>query len=469
MAAVVLAGCAGAPDRTPAGLATPARFETLPPGHPSLTRWWTRFGAPDLTRLVEAAGRGNFDILAAAARLEQADAQARIVGAALLPALTASAAGSYAQSSGTTGSGVRPASRSGFVNGVLAASFELDLWGRNRDALRAALQVAEAAGYEEQVVRLSVQAAVVNAWLQLAAAQDRAALAEGNLANALRVLAVINARVAAGTGSALDRAQQESLVANLRATIPAFRQTAATARTALALLIGEPVNRLRPGRASLRTLRTPAAAPGLPSALLLRRPDIRRAEALLAAADADVAAARKALLPTIRLTADGGYASAALHTLIRPESLIWSLAAGLVQPIFDGGRLQAAAALSEAQRRELLELYRRAIVAGFVDVENALIAVRESTARLAARLVAVAKAREAFGLAERQLTEGTIDLQTLLNTQATLFQAEDGLIMDRLARLQAAVSLAQALGGDVLAGADPGGGNVSGGDVIARP
>jgi NodT family efflux transporter outer membrane factor (OMF) lipoprotein len=451
VAACLLAACGGLPESTASGLATPERFEAAPPGHPLLARWWTRFGSAELSRLVDDAERGNFDIAAATARLEQADAQARIVGATLLPVLTASASGAYGQSSGTTGSEVRPPSRSGLVNGLLAASFELDVWGRNRDTLRTALLTADAAGYERHVVRLSVQAAVVNAWLQLGAARDRAALAEGNLTNAQRVLAVINERVAAGTGSVLDRAQQESLVANLRATIPTLRQTAATSRTALALLTGRPVNGLRRGGASLRRLRTPATAPGLPSELLLRRPDIRRAEAALAAADADVSAARKALLPTIRLTADSGYASAALHNLIRPESLIWSLAAGTVQPIFDGGRLKAATELSEAQRRELLELYRRAIVAGLVDVENALIAVRESTARLAARTVAVAKAREAFGLAERQLREGTIDLQTLLTTQATLFQVEDGFIVDRLSRLQAAVSLAQALGGDVIA------------------
>jgi outer membrane protein, multidrug efflux system len=451
LTSLVLVACAREPEKLVLGVEIPARFEAARPGHPSLARWWRRLGSSDINRLVEDAEIGNFDIAAAAARLEQADAQARISGAALLPTLSASGSGSYSQSSGTTGTRVGPASRSGFASGVLSASFELDIWGRNRDILRAALLTAEAADYERHVVQLSVQAGVVNAWLQLGAANDRMILAERNLANAQRVLTIINERVLAGTGSALDRAQQESLVANLRATVPSLRQTAAQSRTALALLAGRAVNGFRTGQASLRKLKVFAEAPGLPSALLLHRPDIRRAEAALAAAAADLSAARKAMLPTIRLTADGGYASAALNTLIRPESLIWSLATGVVQPIFDGGRLGAAADLSEAQRRELLELYRKAIVSGFVDVENALVAVRESGTRLAARSVAVAKAQEAFGLAERQLREGTIDLQTLLNTQATLFLAEDGLILDRLSRFQASVSLALALGGDVMA------------------
>lgn len=452
---MALAACASKSDQSESGLTAPARFEAASPGHPSLNRWWMRFGSPALTQVVDSANIGNFDIAAASARLQQADAQARIAGVALAPALSLSSGGSTSQSSGTTGTGVRPASRSGFIDGVLAASFEIDVWGRNRDLLQAALLSAEAAVYEKQVVRLSVQAATVNSWLQMAAANDRLSLADRNLRNAERVLAVINQRVSVGTSSALDRTQQESLVANLKAQVPSLRQIAATSRTAMALLVGRPVNSFTPVQGSLTLLRTPVIASGLPSELLLRRPDIRRAEAALSGADADVSAARKAMLPTIRLTAETGLASAALNKLVRPESVIWSLATGLAQPIFDGGGLKAAVELSEARRRELLEQYRRSIVSGFIDVENALIAVRESSARLSARSVAVAKAREAFGLAERQLREGTIDLQTLLNTQATLFQVEDSFAVDRLLRLQASVSLAVALGGDVMSVSAP--------------
>lgn len=170
-----------------------------------------------------------------------------------------------------------------------------------------------------------------------------------------------------------------------------------------------------------------------------------------------MSAARKAMLPTISLTAAGGYQSAALVNLVRPESLVWSLGAGLVQTVFDAGRLQALGDAAAAERTELLEGYRRAIVASLVDTANALTAVRESAAREAAQRAVVAKAREAFGIAEQRLKEGAIDLQTLLNTQAALFQAEDNLVQDRLARLQAAVSLIIALGGDVscAGGAEP--------------
>ena len=164
--------------------------------------------------------------------------------------------------------------------------------------------------------------------------------------------------------------------------------------------------------------------------------------------DANVDAARKAFLPTITLTGNVGYQSALLSTLLRPESLIWSVAAGVTQPIFEGGKLRAQLKLSEAQRQQLLETYRKAILSALTDTENALIAVQEDRRREAAQRLAVEASQRAFDLSEQRLREGTIDLTTLLTTQNTLFQAQDSLIQIRLARLQAVVSLFQAIGGD---------------------
>lgn len=443
-----LAGCADAPGDRP-GLALAARFDGAS-ARPAtnLTRWWTHFGVRPLTQLVDRADADNFDIAAAAARIEQADAQARIVGATLLPALTAGLDGSRSQRSGTTGGRVVSPSIGNAFSGVLAASYQLDLWGRNRDLLRAAENQGLAARFAFDTVRLSTQVAVVNAWFQLGAARDRLAIAEDNLRSAERILQVIRERVAAGTASALDRAQQEGLAAQQRAAIPPLRQNAETARLSLALLIGRVPEGFTLPPATLRGVTVPRVQPGLPASLLLRRPDLRLAEAQLAEADANVEAARKALLPAIQLTGQAGLQSAALNLILRPESAIWSLAAGLTQPIFDGGRLRAQISLSEAQRQELLETYRRAIVSALVDVETALVALRETAARETAQAVALSKAREAFGFAEQRFREGTIDLQTLLNTQATLFNAQDSQVQTRLARLQAAASLFQALGGD---------------------
>jgi outer membrane protein, multidrug efflux system len=445
----ILAGCAAEAPREGHRIVLAERFDGASrPIRSDLSRWWARFGSKALNNLVQQAERGNLDLAAAVARIEQADAQARVAGAALLPVLTASADGARSQQSGTTSGRISQPNIRNSVSGVLAASYELDIWGRNRDHLLAAEAQREASVYALEVVRLTTLAGTVNAYLQLAAAQDRLAIASENLRSAERVLQVIRERLAAGTAASLDRAQQEGLVATQRAAIPPLRQSAELARTTLALLLGRPPEGFRLAGTSLRLLRTPAIAAGLPAALLLNRPDIRNAERLLAGADANLDAARKALLPSIQLTGQGGLQSAALHTLLRPESAIWSLAAGLTQPIFDGGRLQGQVDLAAGQRRELLETYRKTIVSALIDVENALVAVRESAARASAQAVVVAKAREAFGFSEQRFREGTIDLQTLLNTQTTLFQAQDTLVQAQLARLQAGVSLAQALGGD---------------------
>lgn len=448
----LLAGCQHEPGPGH-GVALASRFDgaaARPAG--ATTRWWARFGSPALTQLVDRADADNFDIAAAAARIEQADANARIAGSSLLPALTASLDGSRSQRSGTAGGRLQPASVSNSFSGALAASYQLDLWGRNRDLLTAAQFQSGGARFAFDTVRLSTQVAVVNAWLQGAATRDRLAIAEDNLRSAERILGVIRERLGAGTASALDRAQQEGLAAQQRAAIPPLRQAVETSRLTLALLLGRPPEGFAVAPASLRGLKAPLVQPGLPASLLLRRPDVRLAEVQLAEAEANLDAARKALLPAIQLTGQAGLQSAALNLILKPESAIWSLAAGLTQPIFDGGRLKAQVQFSEAQRQELLEAYRKAIVSSLVDVETALVTARETANREAAQGVAVAKAREAFGFAEQRFREGTIDLQTLLNTQSTLFQAQDTLVQARLARLQASVSLFQALGGDFVHG-----------------
>lgn len=438
------------PERTLPAI--PAKFDASSEPRSSLVNWWKAFGSSELSRLMEQAAKNNLDVLAAVARVGRAEALSRAAGAQLFPLVAASAGGGRSQSSGTTGRSINRPTHSNSVSGVLSASFELDIWGRNRDQLRAALSDEAASRHDREAILLSTQGAVVNAWLQNGAANDRLAIARRNLANAERIRTAVKQRVELGAATALELAQQDSLVASQRAAIPPLRQSAETARHVLSLLIGQAPQSARIGTASLGKLRTPTFRPGLPSALLVQRPDIRRAEAQLSAAEADVSVARKALLPTISLTASTGFQSAALVNLLRPESLVWSVGAGLVQTVFDGGRLKALGDAAAADRKELLELYRKAILTSMFDVANALIAIRESAARETAQRAASAKAREAFGLAEQRLKEGAIDLQALLTTQNTLFQAEDNLVQDRLARMQAAVSLIIALGGDVSCG-----------------
>jgi outer membrane protein, multidrug efflux system len=194
-------------------------------------------------------------------------------------------------------------------------------------------------------------------------------------------------------------------------------------------------------------LRIPPVTPGLPSDLIAQRPDIREAEAQLASANANVYSARAAFFPSIQLTGEGGYQSAVLKTLLRPESAFYNIAAGLTQPIFDGLRLQGQLDLDIGRRDELLQLYRRAIVNGFADVERALIAVQQSSKLVRLQGDVVNSTRRAFEITETRLREGTVDLTTVLINQQALFNAQDALANAQLSRLAAVVSLFQALGG----------------------
>ena len=201
----------------------------------------------------------------------------------------------------------------------------------------------------------------------------------------------------------------------------------------------------------MRGIAIPRVTPGLPSELLAQRPDIRQAEAQLAAANANVYNARAQLLPSITLTGEGGYQSAVLKTLLRPESAFYTATAGLTQPIFEGGKLLGNLDLQKGMQDQLLQNYRKAVISAFADVDKALIAVRANGDRASVCSATWStSSRRAFNLSDQQLHAGTVNLVTLLQVEQTLFQAEDALAQARLARLQAIVSLYQALGGGWL-------------------
>ena len=256
---------------------------------------------------------------------------ARITGAALLPTVDFNGNAAHSQQSKTTGSSsVINVSRSGAsvaiinnnLKATLDASYEIDFWGKNRSALRADEQMAVASRYDREVVGLTTVVATANAYFQVLAAQDRLRVARENLASATRVLNLIQQRLQAGTASALDTAQQESLVNTQRAAIPPLEQTLRQNRVALAVLMARSPESVKIRGGSLRSIAYPRVTPGLPSELLTQRPDIREAEANLAAANANVENARAQFLPSITLTGEGGYQSAFLKLLLRPESAI---------------------------------------------------------------------------------------------------------------------------------------------------
>jgi outer membrane protein TolC len=190
--------------------------------------------------------------------------------------------------------------------------------------------------------------------------------------------------------------------------------------------------------------------PGLPSALLFQRPDIRVAEANLASADASVESARAAFFPSISLTGQGGYESNVLKLLFTPQTAFYNIAANIAQPLLDGFRLEGQLELAKGVQFELVKTYCQTILGAFSDVEIALIAIADNAERERLQQIVVNTSRQAFNLAETRLREGTVDLVTVLQTQQTLFTAEDVLVQVRLLRLQAVLSLFQALGGSWL-------------------
>ena len=445
------AGCVLTQDIPDPALDIPGGYKAarlIDPDAPPTLDWWRGFSSPELTDLMEEAQRVNLDIAAAVARFKQADAQARVAGAALLPTLSTGGQQVYSRTSGSSASGLSIGGRE-VVNysSSLSASYQLDFWGQYRDAAQAAEETSIANRFDRDVVALTTLTSVANAYFQVLASQDRIRTAERNIASATRILEAIKQRFKAGTGTDLDVAQQESVVANQRAAVPPLRQTLDQNINALALLVSRPPESLRIAGGSMNQISTPRVTPGLPSELLTQRPDIRRQEAQLASATANVGSARAQFFPSIQLTGQGGYQSSSLVSLFQPHAAFFSVVGGLTQPIFDGGAILGNFELAKAKQDELLQTYRKAVVSAFTDVDNALMSIKQTTEKLRLQREVVASSRRAFQLSEQQLRAGTADIVTVLNTQLTLFQAEDVLWQAQLARLLAFVSLYQALGG----------------------
>jgi NodT family efflux transporter outer membrane factor (OMF) lipoprotein len=287
---------------------------------------------------------------------------------------------------------------------------------------------------------------VATAYFDLLSLRDRLALARANVATAERVLAVVESRVRNGAATPLDLVRQRAATVSQRATIPPLELQERQTLSALAILIGRTPTSFDVSGKSVAPLAIPEIAPGLPASLLVRRPDVAAAEAQLLGANADLAVARAALLPSITLSGSVGLASGALFAFGNPASIV-SLAAALAQPIFDGGRRGAEVDGAEARERELVETYRRAILAAFADVENALVATSRNAQQEALQAEYRGEAKESLRLAEVRYRAGADDLLVVLDAQRTLFQAEDQLAQSRRSRLQSAVSTYRALGG----------------------
>lgn len=452
-AAACVGGCVldwDAPDATvPVPPAFRAAAPQSAPPIPSGSSWAAEFGSAELTHIVEQALAQNLDIAAAVARIEQADAQARIASSALWPNVTMNNIAERVQIPGTLTPNAKPSSPTqvSFFQLGLTAGYEIDFWGKNHDASDAARTLADASRFNSDVIAIATVATVVNSYLLILATQDRLRIAHKNIKIAETVLGAIKARLDVGAATAIDYAQQESILAGLRTQIPPLEETLRQTKNILAVLLALPPESTDFKGGSLIHLRFPELKPGLPSELLLRRPDIAAAEANLVSQQFSVLQARAAFFPSIQLTGAYGIQSVALKTLFRPEAIFWQVAAGLTQPLFDGYNLQGQFMLQKGRYAELVQVYKKQILTAFSDTENALIAIDETSKQVKLQSDAVAAARRAYEAEHARLTEGVIDIAALSITESTLFQNEDLLAIIRLVHFQAAASFFQAVGG----------------------
>lgn len=448
---LILAACSTNTEPPQSGLLAPETWQGHAPFAQPLPEldWWQQFSSAPLNQLIAQAQRNSFDLAAAAARVRQAQASAVIAGAPLLPEVKFGLDGSRQHLLHGNGFDQLDASNSERTSTSfstrLSASYEIDFWGGKAAARDSALFDLDASRYDRQTVELTLLSGVANSYLQSLALAEQVRIARLNLANAQDVLRLVQTRYDSGSATALELAQQRSLVAGQARQVPLFEQQLQEARITLATLLGEPVQRLAPIEESIDVIRWPEIGSGVPSELLSRRPDIAAAEARLAAAQANIQVARAAMLPSLTLGADLGSGADTFARILR--SPYYTLTAGLAAPIFNNGRLRAERDKTQARQEELLQDYRTSIVAGFADVEKALNAISGVDDQRQWQDQEVEQARIAFALSESRYRAGAETLLTVLETQRTLYQAQDQQAQLRLARLQGSVALYKALGG----------------------
>lgn len=451
LSGAMLSGCATfRSGEVDSGFEMPGEWSQAAPGEVRWpdTEWWHGFGSAELDGLIARAQESNPDLAAAFERILQAEARAKIAGASLLPEVDFAA---DAGRSGVIGNGA--ASNFGLS---LGAAYEVDLWGRNSADRAAARAQVAASVHDQETVALTLSAGIADLYFQVLSLRERLTVARLNLEAAESVLRLVEARERFGSASPLELAQQRAAVAQQRAGIPALEQQEREARAALALLLGEVPQGFDVTASELTGLSMPAVAPGLPAELLQRRPDIRRTEMELIAAEADIAIARAALFPSLRLTGSLGLRSDELSTLFDGDPL-WSVASALTMPIFNSGRLAANRDLAESRYRELLHGYRGVILSAFADVDTVLGNLDALEERARWQTEARKEAETALSLAEARYRAGASDLLAVLDAQRTLYQARDAEVQLRAERMRAKVDLFRALGGGWAGDSEPSG------------
>ena len=455
---LLLGACSHSTPMAPPGVAAPVSWQSAHSLHHlqvSQQQWWQQFASPELDRLISKAQVGSYDLAAAMARVRQARSTAVIAGAPLLPQVQFGADASrekLLRGHGYSQLDANDDNKALDSFGTrLNASYEVDFWGGKAAAHDSALQSLKASEFDRDTVELTLLSGVASNYVQTLALDEQVRKDRLNLANAQRVLHVVQTRHDAGSATALELAQQKSLVASQQRYIPLLEQQATEARITLAVLLGQPVQSLTLGDTPFSQLHWPTIGSGLPSQLLSRRPDIASAEARLVAASADITVARAAMLPNLTLSASIGSGADHFSDILR--SPFYNLGAGLAAPIFNNGRLSAERDRATARQQELLQSYRGSIINAFADVEKALNSISGLDRQRQWQDEELKQAQLAFDIAQHRYSVGADMLLTVLQTQRTLYQAQDLHVQLRMARLQASIALYKALGGGWLASA----------------
>ncbi len=442
--AAALAGCSvTSPPRPAPTLEIPAawRTEVGPAAQPE-AGWWGAFGDPVLNELVQRALAHNGDLRIAASRLQEYQARVTVAASAQQPALNANFTPVRARAISAFGTPVEATS----LNGSVQASYELDLFGKlasGTAAARADLQSQQALA---DATALSVAASTASGYLNLRGLDAQLALAKATLASRERSLALAKRQFEVGYSSRLDWAQAQAEYHVTAAVVPLLERAIAQQENALSVLVGANPAPVARG-ATLDALAAPAIAPGLPSELLRRRPDIAQAERAIVAADASLAAARDQLLPSIRLTGSAGVQAYSVSQLLRSPILLWSVGGSVLAPLFDAGRLRAQADIAASQRDRAVFAYETVVRNAFADTDNALSGVQRLDQQLAEAVQRRQAAAEVLRVAHNRYANGYASYLEELDAQRNSFSAEVAVLQLRASLLAAHVDLYRALGG----------------------
>jgi NodT family efflux transporter outer membrane factor (OMF) lipoprotein len=442
--ALLMAGCALRPEPVdPPPPSPPAWREAVSQGAWPSRDWWRNFGSTELDSLVAEAEKDNDDLAAAEARVHEADGQARIAGAALLPSVSVGAAPYATQHLSPAGKERRYQD----FSGAIQASYEIDFWGKNRAARDAARSDAKAAVYDRQVVDLTIVSGVASTYFQLLSLREQLATAEADVAQARKLLADVQDMERGGLATQTQVVQQQSVVDTVAEQIAPLREQGAHALDALAILVGRSPESMQVKAQSLAGIKIPTPAAGLPSELLAHRPDVQAAEQRLAAARANITVARAQFLPDFNLSASAGVEAMAMGGgMIGPE-MLYNLAFSAVQPIFEGGKLKGQLQLSRAQRAEMLADYIKATRQSFADVEDALASVRATNEEEQTDQRALEEADASLGLTQTSFEGGVTGSMPVLSAESATFPGRLAVLQAHAARLQSMVILYRALGG----------------------